>query len=159
MNKNKLIGLAVVVLVAALAIWQFTGGNAVDTSVIGARQAGMKDLGKQMGIINGFVEKGEGDVAAVAAAAKVIAGAAEAIPGLFPAGTGMEDGVDKNGAKPEIWSNMDGFKAAAAKLGELAAAVDAAAATGDKAAIAAAFGALGKDGCGGCHSVFRHKES
>ena len=33
----------------------------------------------------------------------------------------------------------------------------AAAQTGDAAAMQAAFDALGKDGCGGCHSKFRQK--
>ena len=31
------------------------------------------------------------------------------------------------------------------------------AAGGDKAAIAAQFGAMGKSGCGGCHKKFREK--
>jgi cytochrome c556 len=42
-------------------------------------------------------------------------------------------------------------------MGELAGALQAAAATGDTQQIATAFGTLGKEGCGGCHSKFRLK--
>jgi cytochrome c556 len=44
-------------------------------------------------------------------------------------------------------------------MGELATKLEAAANSGDQAATLAAFGALGKDGCGGCHETYRKKKS
>ena len=76
---------------------------------------------------------------------------------LLPAGTGIDDSVGKTAAKKEIWDKPDEFKAAADKMGMLAGELKEAAGTGDKQQIADAFGALGKDGCGGCHQTFRPK--
>src|SRR3990172_7158028 len=75
-----------------------------------------------------------------------------AIPDLFPAGTSLDDGVGKTGAKPAIWADWAGFQAAAARLGEEGGKLADAALTGDKAKIAEQFASLGKNGCGGCHT-------
>ncbi|HWA46463.1 MAG TPA: cytochrome c [Hypericibacter adhaerens] len=131
--------------------------SAADTPVVQQRQALMKEMGKQMGIINDFLQKGAGDAAGAQAAADTIHADAAKIPDLFPQGTSINDNVGKTGAKPEIWANFDSFKAAAAKLAELSATASTAAAGGDKAALGDAFGAMGKNGCGGCHQNFRQK--
>ncbi len=149
---------------AALAVLAVVAErSSAQDAVIAQRQEAMKGMGGQMKIINAYVEKGEGDPAAVAAAAMQIQETSGKIPGLFPAGTSMEDqpgdGESKNGAKPAIWENRAAFEAAAAKLGDLAGATAAAAEGGDKQGITDAFTALGKDGCGGCHSQFRQKTS
>lgn len=124
---------------------------------IAKRQQAMKDTGANAKAINDFVESGTGSAEDVGKRAGEIKAVAAAIPDLFPAGTSLNDNVAKTAAKPEIWDNFDEFKAAAAKMGELAGALQDAAGTGDKQKIADAFGALGKDGCGGCHSKFRLK--
>lgn len=54
-------------------------------------------------------------------------------------------------AKPEIWTDAEGWKAAGGKWYEAATAVKAAA---DEAAFKATFPALGES-CGGCHEKFR----
>jgi len=128
-----------------------------DSPVVQQRQTLMKEMGKQMGIINDFLEKGVGDAAATKAAADTIHTNSAKIPDLFPQGTSLNDNVGKTNAKPEIWANFDNFKLAAAKLGELSAAASAAASTGDKTALSDAFGNMGKNGCGGCHQTFRQK--
>jgi cytochrome c556 len=131
--------------------------SAADSPVIQERRALMKDMGKQMGIINDFLEKGAGDAAAVKAAADQIHSNAAKIPDLFPQGTSLADNVGETGAKPEIWANFDNFKQAAARLGTLSSAASAAADTGEKTAIADAFKNMGENGCGGCHKNFRQK--
>jgi cytochrome c556 len=120
------------------------------------RQEAMKGFGGNMKAINEFVEKGVGTPADVEAKAEAIEQGSKQIVALFPAGTGMDDGIGKTGAK-EIWEKSDDFKAAAEKMGSLAEDLEEAAESGDKQSIADAFAALGKDGCGGCHQTFRAK--
>src|SRR5262245_33535783 len=112
-------------------------------AVIKERQDLMKGQGKEAKAIADFLESGTGTTEDVAKNAAAIKQSSAKIPELFPTGTSLDDGVGKTGAKPEIWQDMDGFKAAATKLGELAGAVEEAAAGGDKEKIAAAFGTLG----------------
>ena len=58
-----------------------------------------------------------------------------------------------------IWEQWTDFEGHAKTMGELAAKLETAAASGDQAATLAAFAALGKNGCGGCHEMFRKKKS
>jgi cytochrome c556 len=66
------------------------------------------------------------------------------------------DGTDKGEtrAKPEIWSERDKFTAAATKMQDEMAKLNAAAKTGDQAAIRTAAGAVGQ-ACKGCHDTYR----
>jgi cytochrome c556 len=124
---------------------------------IAERQKLMKGNGAAAKAINGYLESGTGTAADVAANAAAIKADSAKIVGLFVPGTSIDDNVAKTAAKKEIWDNFDEFKAAAAKLGDLAGALQEAAATGDNQKIADAFGTMGKEGCGGCHSKFRQK--
>jgi len=124
---------------------------------IAKRQQVMKDTGAHMKAITAFVEEGTGTAEDVGKRAGEIKATAAAIPDLFPAGTSLNDNVAKTAAKPEIWDNLEEFKSASSKLEELAGGLQDAAATGDKQKIADAFGVMGKEGCGGCHSKFRLK--
>jgi len=126
-------------------------------AIIKERQDLMKQQGKEAKAINDFLESGTGTADDVAKNAAAIKESSAKIFDLFPAGTSMNDDVGKTGAKPEIWQHAAAFKAAAANLGELAGALEQAAGSGDKQKMADAFGALGKNGCGGCHSKFRQK--
>ena len=120
------------------------------------RSAAMKSMGGAMRAIKGYVDgRGSSDDAAKAVA--VIASTAPGIAALFPKGTGM-DALPKSEAKPEIWQKWDEFGAAAKRLGDKAAVLAAAIESGDKGRIGAAFGDLGRGGCGGCHQVFRQKK-
>lgn len=72
---------------------------------------------------------------------------------------GFIDGTDKGGdtrAKPEIWSEADKFRAAASKLQDEMAKLNAAAKTGSLDAIKAAAGETGK-ACKSCHDNFRRE--
>ena len=124
---------------------------------IAERQKLMKGQGGHAKAINDYLESGSGTAADVAAHAAALKESAAKIVDLFPPGTSIDDNVAKTAAKKEIWVSFDEFKAAAAKLGDLAGTLEAAAGTGDNQKIAAAFGAMGKEGCGGCHTKFRQK--
>lgn len=124
---------------------------------IAERQKLMKAQGGHAKAINEYLESGTGTAADVAGHAAALKDSAGKIVELFPAGTSIDDNVAKTAAKKEIWASFDEFKASAAKLGELAGALEEAAGTADNQKIAAAFGAMGKEGCGGCHSKFRQK--
>ncbi len=114
----------------------------------------MKGMGGAMRTLKGFVE-GRNSAEEAAAAVAVIAAAAPRIPDVFPPGTGM-GANPKSESKDNIWEQWDEFKAASALLGDKAAAFKAALASGD---AGAAFGDLGKNGCGGCHRQFREKRN
>ncbi len=117
----------------------------------------MKGMGGAMRTLKGFVE-GRNSAEEASAAADVIAAAAPKIPDVFPPGTGM--GADpKSESKDVIWEKWDEFTAASTLLGDKAAALKTALASGDASAAGAAFGDLGKNGCGGCHRQFREKRN
>ena len=120
------------------------------------RHVFMKELGMSMRTIKGFLS-GRNDAGEALAAAGVLKDAATAIPALFPPGTGV-DALPRTGALDAIWENWSDFEMAAQLLGERAAMLETALASGDDDSQAAAFQALGRDGCGGCHSVFRAED-
>ena len=117
----------------------------------------MKGMGGAMRTLKGFVE-GRNSAEEASAAAEIIAAAAPKIPDVFPPGTGM--GADpKSESKDVIWEKWDEFTAASALLGDKAAALKMALASGDAGAAGAAFRDLGKNGCGGCHRQFRENRN
>lgn len=70
--------------------------------------------------------------------------------------TAFGEGTDKGDtrAKPEVWTEADKFRAAAAKMQEEMSKLNAAAKTGNQDTIKAAFGPVGQ-ACKGCHDHFR----
>lgn len=146
---------------AVVAAGDATAVQAAELSpadAIKKRQDLMKAQGRASKAISEFVESGTGTTADVAAHAAELKASAGEMVELFPAGTSIEDNVAKTAAKKEIWDDFDAFKASADKLGELAGALEAAAVGGDKQQIADAFAAMGRNGCGGCHTTFRQKQ-
>ena len=119
------------------------------------RSKAMKAMSRSMRTLKGFAG-GRGSAEEAAAAAVVIADAAATLPSLFPAGSGMAALPDSE-SREVIWEEWDEFVAATNRLGEKAAALKIAIAAGDSGGIGAAFGDLGKNGCGGCHRKFRQK--
>ena len=89
----------------------------------------------------------------VPAQAQAIADAAAAVPDLFPKGSDQPP----TNALPAVWEKPGEFRAAAQKAQDLARKLAETARGGDVKATLAAFGALGKEGCGGCHETFRKK--
>lgn len=147
--------LAVAVVVASVPADAQSGKNPIKI-----RQMAMKQNSGNLKGVFGFLKGGKraGNADTVALRAQALAAFGEQIPGMFPKGTGMDDvGLKVSGAKSEVWSKPGDFRAAAANLSALARKLVAAAETGDKKQIAAAAGAVGKQGCGGCHKIFRMK--
>ncbi len=146
-------------LAAALVHSAWTPGTAEShddvEGVVGERHDLMKGLGQSMRTVKGYLT-GRASVDEALAAVLSIRHASDAMLPLFPAGTGMDD-VAGSEALGAVWENWDGFTMAAALLGERAAALEAALESGDGDAADSAFGLLGRDGCGGCHGLFRHK--
>jgi cytochrome c556 len=89
--------------------------------------------------------------------AKVAAESAELLARLanqpWPA---FMEGTDKGDTKaqPDIWKEMDKFKAGATTMQEEVTKLNAAAKSGDPAQLKAAFGPVGKS-CKSCHDNFR----
>jgi len=137
---------------AAVILFAGFGGavfaQAVDA--IAARQAIMKSAGPSLGAVR--TAAGTGDMAAAKAEAQKLSDGFKSFGALFPAGSDISAG--KTRAKPEIWTDAEGFKAANDKA--VAAADSLLLATGgtDTAAVMAALTSL-QQTCGGCHSVYR----
>ena len=120
---------------------------------ITARQTLMKARGKALGPLVAIM-KGEApyDAAVVKAGLDAMNAAWEAAKGANPfAPDSVKGDKVETWAKPEIWSDPDGFKATGEAFGKAYA--DLAAST-DEASFKVAFTALGNS-CKGCHDKFR----
>ena len=123
------------------------------------RQAAMKQIGGQMKVIKDYLG-GSGTAADVVAGATKINGLSKSTPALFVEGTALGDsGIStETEALPKIWQDTAGFQDAWAVLVRESEKLAQVAATDNRDAIAAQFGAMGKNGCGGCHKVYRKKK-
>jgi cytochrome c556 len=142
--------------VFAVAVIAFCAGAAIaEQDPIEARRALMKANGDQAKI-GASMMKGETpfDLDKAHRVFAAFEEAATKAPSLFP--DNSKTGGD-TATKPEIWENMDDFKARLAKLG--ADAKDALVKVNDLDSFKAAFGAIGKNDCGGCHEKYRIKKS
>ena len=132
--------------------------DAAQMAAVKERQELMKSIGGNMKTLTEYV-KGEGGHTADAAgtAAMKINELAGRIPAAFETEASLSemDAVGKNRGKPEIWLMWDEFvenaKTLETKSADLAGVIKG----GDMAAVQAAFGDMGKNGCGGCHEDFR----
>jgi cytochrome c556 len=154
--KRKILAPVFAMVAAGALILPVLAATPADT--VKLRQETMKQLGGHMKAIKAFATEGQGSAEDVAKRATEINAIAGKISTLFPEGTGMDEVMDpKNGAKPEIWLDWDNFLKAAKGLETESHALATVAGGGDKAAIAAAFQSMGKNGCGGCHKPYRVK--
>jgi cytochrome c556 len=154
-------GIRVAAMAAALGVVVAGAGVtwAQDAAtVITQRQDVMKAQGKAFGAVRAFTED-KGDLAAAKAGGAELVKITPTIATLFPQKTSTTDFPGKSYAKPEIWAQWDKFNEAVKVANEKAIALNTALQGGDKAAIKAAFDAMGKDGCGGCHTPFRERKT
>jgi cytochrome c556 len=153
-SSTKWIAVSAIVLVAG-----FFAGSARsdDASVIDNRQSAMKTQGKDMTAIKAYLDD-KADLASAQTAGADLVVLVGKIPDLFPKGTSLADYPGKSYAKPAVWTEWDKFSAQAKTASDKAAALDKALKVGDKAAITAAFGDMGKNGCGACHEPYREKK-
>jgi cytochrome c556 len=118
---------------------------------IKARQGCMKANGASMGVFVPMI-KGEKpyDAAAVKAATDAIDAACKDLAKMWGADTQKGETVETY-AKPEIWSDAEGFKAAEKAYDDSLVAIKA---STDDASFKTAFGNFGGS-CKGCHEKFR----
>jgi cytochrome c556 len=150
-QRAALCGLALAACLVAGAV------RADDAATVEARQGVMKAQGKDMTAIKAFIDD-KADLAAAQTAGADLVTQVGKIPDLFPKGTGMDALPGKSYAKPVVWTDGDKFTAQAKVAANKAVALNTALKGGDKAAITAAFGDMGKNGCGGCHETYREKK-
>ena len=154
--KTMLAGLVLTAAVAAgAALAQETppapatpGGKAVLV-----RQAHYKELNGAFRVVNEQLKAEAPDKVALATAAGKMKALAADLPGWFPKGSGPEAGV-KTAAKAEIWTDAEGFAAAATKLQAETAKLADAATAGDLEALKAQARATG-GACKNCHDKYR----
>jgi cytochrome c556 len=153
-TTTKRVALCAIVLVAGL----YAGAaRSDDAATLDSRIATMKAQGKDMGAIKAFIDD-KGDLAAAQAAGADLVVQVGKIADLFPKNTGMTAFPGKSYAKDAIWTDWDKFLAQAKTASDKADALNTALKGGDKTAITAAFGDMGKNGCGACHEPFREKK-
>jgi cytochrome c556 len=124
------------------------------TGVVAIRQATMDANAKHMNAIKAILTQDPQLIKHMAFHAEAIAEAAEYTPEMFPDGSTQKP----TAALPVIWEKPDQFKQAAEHAHELAETLAETSEGGDVQAALAAFAALGKEGCGGCHETFRKKQ-
>lgn len=122
--------------------------------VVAYRIAVMRTLGAQMlAIKTALTESPEFDGNLVWHG-QIVNDASKLMLDLFPEGSNEPPSA----ALPAIWEKWSEFEAAANRLTELSAKFVEVAQAGDPQATLAAFGQMGKEGCGGCHESFRQKQ-
>jgi cytochrome c556 len=145
------------ILVLALGLIAVTGTSVwADAGDIGYRQKVMKAVGGHMGAMASILKGQGGSMKDIAVHAGAMAELARISQSVFPDDSTSMEG--KTQALDAIWDKPDAFakvnkafQMEAEKLAKLAKG-------GDKGAIAAQLGALGKNGCKACHTDFREKK-
>jgi cytochrome c556 len=144
-------GVVLALAAAALAAPNPTGAAAVD-----ARKANFKEIGGAFKAINDELKSGAPDMNAVRPAARDLASRAAQLPRLFPRGSGAESGA-KTRAKADVWTDPASFQKLEAQFAAATNQLNAAATSGDIAALSAARTAVGA-ACKSCHDRFRQTE-
>jgi cytochrome c556 len=122
--------------------------------VIKERQALMKQQAAGLKVIQGYVS-GQIDRTSAMAKASELLTLPPKIPGLFPPGTSIAEFPTSTHAKPEIWAQWDRFKEVPAALLRAEERLSSAIKTGSKQDVLDELDAVGRTGCGACHTFFR----
>ncbi|MBB5690553.1 cytochrome c [Roseomonas alkaliterrae] len=137
-------------ILAGIAIAAFgTASAAFAQDVIAQRRDGLRAMGRHMEAIKA-VSDARGDTRPLVARVEEMITFYRGLPALFPAGSGTGD----TRALPAIWSDRAGFERANANMVTQLEALRTAAASGDNAALTAAFNQTGAT-CGACHRPYR----
>lgn len=142
------LGVAAVVTVAAA---QAPGRSPAGT--VQMRQANYKQMAGAVKGINDQLHAGSPSLSGIRRHSALLNRHALQVLNWFPRGTGPEAGV-RTRAKPEIWSDPQGFRTAGARLLVATRALDTAARRGDLDAIRTGFRGV-QSACGGCHEGYR----
>jgi len=155
-TKTGRLATALAACAAIMATSSFAAGPS-GADAVKARIDHMKALGGAAKTLGDQLRSGSPDAAAVRAETAKIAAASQTMPTWFPRGSGPEAGV-KTRALPVIWTDATGFAAAQKAFAAQAAKIDAAAASGDMAAVGPAMRDLG-GACKACHDKYRGPET
>lgn len=137
-------------LVAGVAVAADAG------ALVKAREDNFKGMSKAMKAIGEELKAPAPAAAVLKANAATVAQNAHRVAGFFPKGSGPESGV-KTHALPAIWEKPADFKKRAADLVAAADALQAAAATGNPAAVRDAQMKTGM-ACKACHQDFKARD-
>jgi cytochrome c556 len=148
------IALTTMILAGSAVVWAQDKEAAVT-----ARQGVMKQEGPDLRTISDYAnDKGTDQATAIAKTQELLA-LSDKLMGLWPAGTSSKDMPGKSNAKPEIWAEMEKFKARYAGQKNAEEALLAAVQKGDKPAVQAAIANIGKNSCSACHGTYRERVS
>ena len=120
--------------------------------IIKGRQAAMMLSGVVMGSIKAAIDAGQ-PPASQRFNSRALARWAHAVPGMFPAGSGPDSGLETH-ARAEVWSDRAGFEARAADYAAAADRLAELAAGEDAAAFAAQWTAV-RQSCQACHDAYK----
>ncbi|HEV7386796.1 MAG TPA: cytochrome c [Phenylobacterium sp.] len=140
-------------LAAGAALAQDPAAATPGGKAVLVRQAHYKELNGAFRAINEQLRAEAPDKAAIASNAGKMKALADDLPGWFPKGSGPEAGV-KTAAKAEIWTDAEGFAAAATKLQAETAKLSDVTAGADLEALKAQARATGA-ACKACHDKYR----
>jgi cytochrome c556 len=151
-SPRTLPALTALALLAALSLGSAMAQDKRD--IIRERQALMKRQAEDLKAIQGYVS---GDIDRATAIAKV--NELLTLPGnivaLFPPGTSLAEFPDETHAKPEIWQQADRFKEVPLALQRAEEKLAATLKNGSKQDVVDTLDAVGRSGCGACHTYFR----
>lgn len=144
--------------IAALALLVALGASGAlaqdKRSVIQERQALMKRQAEDLKAIQGYVSGAIDRPTALAKVNELLS-----LPGkivdLFPPGTSLAEYPAETHAKPEIWQQPERFKEVPIALQRAEEKLAATLKNGSKPDVVDALDAVGRSGCGACHTYFR----
>jgi cytochrome c556 len=122
---------------------------------VAARQEEFKEFGRRAEALKVIIVDGQGQLGDASPHIAHIVQTAPEIPTWFPEGSG----TGETRALPVIWERFGEFEGKAENLERLATELQEKIGAGDQGAALVAFGAMGQQGCGGCHQDFRRPQS
>lgn len=137
----------------ALALAACGGPRTPGETAAHDRHERFEAIGAAFKAVGDELKKDAPDLARIRENAAAIDRQAPQVKTWFPAGSGPQDGVDSD-ALAAVWQQPDEFQKAAARLVEASGALNAAAQSGDLAAVRGAVPPLGA-ACKNCHDRFR----
>lgn len=143
-------------ILGVLATGAMVGGATIafaQADIVKQRQENRKQTGPLMREIKATIDS-KGDAKKVVENAAKLKTLEEAFEKMFPKGSDTGDSK----ALPAVWSDPAGFAAASKAANEAYDKLAVAGGSGDYAAMATAFGDVGK-ACGGCHTKYRVKQN
>lgn len=145
------------VSVLALGVLAITAGDVfAGPGDITYRKKVMQSVGGHMGAMSTIIKGQGGDMKHFAMHADAMAALARMSQTVFPKDSSSMEG--KTDALDAIWEKPEHFAKVRADFVVYADKLAAAAKSGDKGAMAAAIGELGKNGCKACHTDYKKKD-